>query len=575
MSKLIQTPQSNVSTMKEAASENRILNNVWHTSDGIKFQTRPNRSLSLETTWKPTDGIKFLDKQSTQSVAIPLENRLSQGSSDSYKKKNTINEDHGMPSTPVSTGDHKTSPKEPIPPTRSETRSEIINEGSCSSSSPEEPISPTILETRSEITSEGSCSNFQIPEAELRKAMLANGSTAAAYWRYSLYEDSKGSKPLVHYCQSLKTTERVAQLFLGKTVIGFDIEWKPNATSEDGVKKNVSLIQLASEERIALFHVARYAKDGVENLVSLCLKRVMEDPNITKVGVSVKSDCTRLAKYMGIQARGIFELSHLYKLIKHSTGNIKLIDKKLVALAKQVEEHLQLPLFKGSVRSSDWSEALSYDQIRYAASDSYAGLQLYNLMETKRNALIPTPPRPAHAELNLPILLANGQTVSAYDMSEDATVDETPSKDDAKEPIQIEEMARDFTSITIEDSELTDPTAELKKQDISTSKPPEIVSAESWIQQWRMDLPADYKPKVTTAFLRAYFLWHYLDKTVTEAAIILRDPPLQKTTVANYILEALRIERLPYQVDKVADVLVCLPDPVSKRRYQTLWKEVN
>ena len=439
----------------------------------------------------------------------------------------------------------------------------------------ERSTGPPEQEPAGEELVEDACLNFKIPEAELRKAMLATRSTGAAYWRYTLYENPEGCKPMVHYCQNLQVTERIVQLFLNKNVIGFDIEWKPNATSKDGIKNNVALIQLASEERIALFHIARYAKDGIENLVSPSLKRLMEDANITKVGVAVKSDCTRLAKYMGIQARGLFELSHLYKLIKHSTGNIKLIDKRLVSLAQQVEEHLQLPMFKGSVRSSDWTERLNFEQIRYAASDSYAGLQLYILMEAKRKALVLIPPRPAHAELNLPIRLANGQTVANYEMPADATVDEHPPKDDAKEVVQIEEMARDFMDIVIEDGESSTPVEEIKKRDANTEKPPEIVSAETWIQNWRAELPASYKPKATAAFLRAYFLWYHLEKTVPEAAAILRDPPLQTTTVANYILEALRIETLPSQVNRVADVLACLPDSVSKRRYQLLRNRLN
>ena len=491
--------------------EKSLPNTVWHASSGIMLRMGQNRY--LENTWKPTTGIKFSDKQSPQSGTLPI-------------KSQSLQED-------------------------------------------------SVSEPAVEMLTEDDCPKFRIPEAELRKAMLANRSTGAAYWHYTLYEDSTGRKPVVHYCSSLQTTECIAQLFLGRKVVGFDIEWKPNATPEDGIKKNVSLIQLATEERIALFHVAKYARDGIENLVSPCLKQVMEDPKITKVGVAIKADCTRLAKYMGIQARGMFELSHLYKLIKHSAGNIKLIDKRLVGLAQQVEEHLQLPLFKGEIRSSDWSEKLNYEQIRYAASDSYAGLQLYNLMEWKRNVLIPTPPRPAHAELNLPIRLSNGKTVATYELSEEIILDETTLKDDTKEPVQIDEMAKNFVNMAFEGSESTLPIIASKILDVSTEKPLEIVSADTWIQQWRAGLPPDYKLKAIPAYLKAYFLWHHLDRSVPEAAATLRDPPLQKTTVANYILKALLLEKLPYQVDKLADVLVCLPGSISKTRYQALWELVN
>ncbi len=91
----------------------------------------------------------------------------------------------------------------------------------------------------------------------------------------------------------------------------------------------------------------------------------MEDPSITKVGVWIKGDCTRLKNYLGIQSRGIFELSHLYKLVKYSaTKEFGSINKKLVSLATQVQDHLGLPMFKGQdVRSGDWSQPLQMDQI--------------------------------------------------------------------------------------------------------------------------------------------------------------------------------------------------------------------
>lgn len=223
--------------------------------------------------------------------------------------------------------------------------------------------SPTPLEDTPFSTPLG----YHIPKAKLKQAIDAAPSVMAAYWQYTLYRGPGGEsdKVKVHYCKSKDSTERISQLFLDKEVIGFDIEWMMNATATDGVKKNVALIQIASEERIALFHIARYANaTDVDDFVAPTLKRIMESSDITKVGVSVKGDCTRLRKYLNIEARGIFELSHLYKLVKFSCGDVKKINKVLVSLAQQVKEHLQLPLWKGEVRSSDWSQDLNYQQIQ-------------------------------------------------------------------------------------------------------------------------------------------------------------------------------------------------------------------
>ena len=214
---------------------------------------------------------------------------------------------------------------------------------------------------------------YHIPATKLAEAKLASTGTTMSYWQYLLYRGPRGEKIKVHYCKSKATTERIAQLFLNQEVLGFDIEWKPQALTTEGVKKNVALIQLATEERIALFHIARYWEDEKsDDLLAPTLKKIMESASTTKVGVSIKADCTRLRKFMGVDARGLFELSHLYKLVRFSRENVKLINKKLVSLSQQVEEHLQLPMWKGEVRSSDWSQELNYEQIycEYLSQDS-------------------------------------------------------------------------------------------------------------------------------------------------------------------------------------------------------------
>lgn len=214
-----------------------------------------------------------------------------------------------------------------------------------------------------------STSSFKIPEDIFKKAKLAPPDSEESFWSHTLYRgpeiDGIVQKVKVHYCKSQHTSERVLEkYFKDKKVLGFDIEWAPNAYRAQGPKKNVSLIQIASEDRIGLFHIALFPKDGVKNLVADSLKRIMEDPEITKVGVAIRADCTRLRKFLDIHARGVFELSHLYKLVKFSESrDFTQINKRLVSLATQVKEHLHLPMFKGEVRSSDWSKPLQLDQI--------------------------------------------------------------------------------------------------------------------------------------------------------------------------------------------------------------------
>jgi hypothetical protein len=243
---------------------------------------------------------------------------------------------------------------------------------------------------------------FQIPQEKLRAAMLAPPKTRASYWSAKLYEGPEGESLNTHYCRSLEVAERVAQYFLKEKVVGFDIEWKPWG-SPTSIKQNASLIQLACEDRIALLHIALFPGTKVEQLMPPSLKAVLESPDIYKVGVAVKGDFTRLEKYLGIQAQGVFELSRLHNLVEWYEVDPSKVSKKLVGLAAQVLQHLQLPLYKGepledapetasSVRESDWSLPLDFHQIHYAAADAYAGFRLYHMLEWKRTRLRPIPP---------------------------------------------------------------------------------------------------------------------------------------------------------------------------------------
>ncbi|KAK4238706.1 ribonuclease H-like domain-containing protein [Achaetomium macrosporum] len=263
---------------------------------------------------------------------------------------------------------------------------------------------------------------FKIPEQAFQAARQAAEETPESFWSYQMYrgpgkDGALDAKVKVHYCTSLHTTERVLQqYFMDEKILGFDLEWMVNATKNSGARKNVSLVQLATPSRIGLFHIAAYPKKAVD-LVAPSLKKIMEDPEITKVGVCIKGDCTRLSEFLGIKTRGQFELSHLYKLVKYSrSGEYGLINKRTVSLATQVQDCLGLPIFKGNdVRAGNWFEPLHMEQVKYAASDAYANLQLYAVLDHQRKNLNPVPPLPHHAELNIPIRLAEGVLSTAME----------------------------------------------------------------------------------------------------------------------------------------------------------------
>ncbi|KAM3075660.1 hypothetical protein ACMFMG_007793 [Clarireedia jacksonii] len=432
-------------------------------------------------------------------------------------------------------------------------------------------------------------SKFKMTEELFRKAKDAAPESPESYWSYSLYRgpevDGTPQKVKVHYCQTKNTTDRVIKdYFLGQKVVGFDIEWKAEARAVDGIKKNVSLVQLATEERIGLFHIALFPKDDRADLVAPNLKKIMEDPEVTKVGVSIRADCTRLRNHLGIESVSLFELSHLYRLVKFSQSkDYKLINKRLVALATQVQEHFHLPMFKGDVRQSDWSQALRMDQIIYAASDSYACIHLYNTIELKRQALDPMPPRPYHLDEDKPIRLAENVLVPPEDTSEEVE----PEPEDLPKPKRKYTRRKPTTpqpltldaDISLEDSDsdsdYVDPEFKpnSKKSSLPSSecdKSPIVLSAEVLAALHRDTHPTS---KAAASSLRAYFIWyHNPSLSLTDIAALLRDPPLSVSTVVTYILGAVSSEGFEFEEERMMELVGTLSKEALWMRHRGLAK---
>ncbi|PVI00376.1 hypothetical protein DM02DRAFT_672011 [Periconia macrospinosa] len=275
----------------------------------------------------------------------------------------------------------------------------------------EEDTKETEAESDMEATEKHIPLSYQIPADVMAAALEAPEGTKASYWSQKLYRGPNGERIATHYCTNLQISERVAKHFVEEKVLGFDIEWKQYANPLNK-KENASLIQIASESRIALFQIALFAGFKNEQLVPPTLKKILESPDILKVGVAVKGDFTRLRTYLDIHARGVMELSRTHNLVE--AADPTKASHKLENLASQIKTHLLLPLYKGgpllddpepedendklqwlkrqTVRKSDWSKKLDYDQIHYAAADAYAGIRLYDVLEFKRKQF--KPPRP-------------------------------------------------------------------------------------------------------------------------------------------------------------------------------------
>ncbi|RYP57249.1 hypothetical protein DL769_009604 [Monosporascus sp. CRB-8-3] len=219
------------------------------------------------------------------------------------------------------------------------------------------------------------------------------------YWSHNLYRGPGNKEVKVFYSTTKQQSEQIARKFLQEPILGFDGEWSSwYPTDRTPLKQVFSLIQIACEDKIALFHLALHAGDRPEDLIAPSLRKIIESPDIVKPGVKIQgADFGRLRWYFKLNPQRGFELSDLHNVVTKRRAN----GLGLVALAEQVEYHLGLPLYKGDdVRKSNWSAPLHSGQLLYAADDAYASFMLYHCMTAKKskmNSISPAVERPIAA----------------------------------------------------------------------------------------------------------------------------------------------------------------------------------
>jgi ribonuclease D len=214
------------------------------------------------------------------------------------------------------------------------------------------------------------------------------------WWSHTLYRGPDNKAVEVLYSKTKEDSEALAQKFLDEPIVGFDMEW-PVFPKSDRLQEKIGLIQIASEDKIGLFHIGLHPGRTTEDIIAPSLQKIIESPTIAKTGVAIaNADFSRMSRFFGLKPQAAFELSHLHRLVHFGGRNPELITTKLVRLSHQVETHLGLPLSKGAVRTSNWSRPLNQQQIDYAAADAYAGFMLFHCMNAKRLAMDPTPPLP-------------------------------------------------------------------------------------------------------------------------------------------------------------------------------------
>lgn len=170
----------------------------------------------------------------------------------------------------------------------------------------------------------------------------------------------------IHLVQTPQEAEKAVGYLKACSVLGIDSETRPAFTKGQSYK--VALLQISSEDHCFLFRL---------NLTGLTLPVItlLENPGITKVGLSLRDDFMMLRKRAPFEQRACVELQEYVR-----TFGIQ--DKSL----QKIYGILFAEKISKSQRLSNWeADSLTEPQKQYAATDAWACLNIYNrLQELKR-----------------------------------------------------------------------------------------------------------------------------------------------------------------------------------------------
>ncbi len=166
----------------------------------------------------------------------------------------------------------------------------------------------------------------------------------------------------IYVIQSETEVEKAIAYLYSHPILGIDSETRPSFTK--GQSHKVALLQISSNECCFLFRL---------NSIGLtqALIELLENPTILKVGLSLKDDFMMLHKRAPFRQQNCIELQDYVR-------QFGIQDKSL--------QKIYAILFKEKIsksqRLSNWeADILSDGQKLYAATDAWACLKIYNLLQ--------------------------------------------------------------------------------------------------------------------------------------------------------------------------------------------------
>lgn len=155
-----------------------------------------------------------------------------------------------------------------------------------------------------------------------------------------------------------KEAEKACQHLAASPVLGFDTEKKP--AFKKGEYFHPALLQLANDDAAYLFQIH---KMGFAD----CLKTILEDQTISKLGVAITDDIKELNRMSRFKPAGFIELADMAKER----------DIPYFGLRNLTAFFLDKRLSKGQQVSNWENNKLTVKQQMYAATDAWVALRIY------------------------------------------------------------------------------------------------------------------------------------------------------------------------------------------------------
>lgn len=180
----------------------------------------------------------------------------------------------------------------------------------------------------------------------------------------SISKDQLATLPTMTYPAEITVVDSAAvahsalRVLAQEKLIGFDTETRP--AFRKGLKHKVALMQLSTADRCFLFRL---------NKIGICaeLKAFLENPAITKIGLSVHDDFNVLRRSGDIDPQGFVDLQDTVK--GYGITDISLQKIYAIIFGERISK---------SQRLSNWeADTLTKAQQDYAALDAWACLNIY------------------------------------------------------------------------------------------------------------------------------------------------------------------------------------------------------